>query len=297
MLRYSDDGLAARPAFFAPYNDLTVIVEDVGKENFYTVIVNNLLPGSVRITQVLGVGGKRQVLERLARRSEMQGEKIEFYLVDGDFDELLGRAPPHSAHLYRLKLYDIESYLLEEHALCVIAEEEHPRLTVDEYKELLQISSWKSEVISVSTRLVACIALLQEHEERQTGMSQSIDRYMGESRTLPDESEINSNIGQVRTAQSFVDAQAFDDLLQKMIERMGPSNDERLRWFSGKDILIPLAMRLLRHHTNRNIARESFCFRLAKHCAFLGLTELRTRLLAVAALIPDPSARQDSTQA
>jgi hypothetical protein len=35
MLRYSEGGLSARPALYAPYNDVTFIVEDVGMEGMY----------------------------------------------------------------------------------------------------------------------------------------------------------------------------------------------------------------------------------------------------------------------
>ena len=58
MLRYSDQGLSARPIFFSPYNDITIIVEDVGKEHFYTEVFKRLLQEDLRIAQVLGVGGK-----------------------------------------------------------------------------------------------------------------------------------------------------------------------------------------------------------------------------------------------
>ena len=84
MLRYSDEGLAARPAFFAPYNDITIIVEDTGKENFYTQVLKSLLGSKLRIYQVLGVGGKDQVIQRLEKHISDSLPR-EFYLV-GDFD-------------------------------------------------------------------------------------------------------------------------------------------------------------------------------------------------------------------
>ena len=127
MLRYSDEGLAARPAFFAPYHDVIIIVEDEGKENFYTELINRLLRGKLSNTQVLGVGGKRQVLERFEGREGNPHGWREFYLVDGDFDGLLGRQSPNSHVFFRLRRYDIESYLVEEAAVCTVAEEERPR--------------------------------------------------------------------------------------------------------------------------------------------------------------------------
>ena len=69
MLSYSDEGLAARPTFFAHYNDIIIIVEDEGKENFYTEVIKRLLGDNPKITKVLGIGGKRQVFKRFEERN------------------------------------------------------------------------------------------------------------------------------------------------------------------------------------------------------------------------------------
>lgn len=282
MLRYSDEGLAARPAFFAPYHDVIIIVEDEGKENFYTELINRLLRGKLSNTQVLGVGGKRQVLERFEGREGNPHVWREFYLVDGDFDDLLGRQSPNSHIFYRLRRYDIESYLVEEAAVCTVAEEERPSSTAIEYRGLLQVDPWMTEVIDISIRLAACTALLQELGEPQVGISQSIERYVNENAILPDRASIESNIEQIRTSQSVVEPQEFDKLFDQMIDRMGKSSLERIRWVSGKDILIPLLIRLLRQHTRSSLKKESLCFRLARNCEFPELTALRDRILAMA---------------
>ena len=282
MLRYSDEGLAARPAFFAPYHDVIIIVEDEGKENFYTELINRLIRGKLSSTQVLGVGGKRQVLERFEGREGNTQEWREFYIVDGDFDDLLGRQSPNSHIFYRLRRYDIESYLVEEAAVCTVAEEERPSSTAIEYRGLLQVDPWMTEVIDISIRLAACTALLQELGEPQVGISQSIERYVNENAILPDRASIESNIEQIRTSQSVVEPQEFDKLLDQMIDRMGKSSLERIRWVSGKDILIPLLIRLLRQHTRSSLKKESLCFRLARNCEFPELTALRDRILAMA---------------
>ena len=112
MLRYSDAALAVRPTFFAQCADIIVIVEDMGKENFYTQVLNHLLKGKAKVYKVLGVGGKTQVIRRFEARRKKPAP-VEFYLIDGDFDELLERACPIDSKFYRLQRYDIESYLVE----------------------------------------------------------------------------------------------------------------------------------------------------------------------------------------
>ena len=282
MLRYSDDGLAARPAFYAAYNDITIIVEDEGKENFYTEVLKRLFDGGLRITRVLGVGGKRQVLRRFEERGPSPQGRREFYIVEVAVDELLGLAHPDSDYFYRLRQYDIESFLVEETAICRIAQEERPRTSESEYRDLLQVDSWIVEVANASLRLAACAALVQESNETQSGVSQSIEQYVDHDSTLPDESKIGSHIGLVRASQSVVEHQEFDRLIEQMIARMGTSNHERMRWVSGKYIIIPLVIRLLRAQVRRSLGKESLCFRLARNCEFQGLAELRSRILAVA---------------
>ena len=282
MLRYSDQGLAVRPAFFGPYNDITIIVEDVGKEYFYTEVFKRLFQEDLTIARVLGVGGKNQVLARMARRGVGSSVRPEFYVVDGDFDELISNPSPDNPLFYRLRRYDIESYLVEETAICTVAQEQSPSSSVAEFKSSLRIDTWVTEVVEASVTLVACAALLQELDDRQTDFSQSIERHIGNDRVSPDASTIEGYIGHVASEQTSVEPEEFYNLLKGMIERIGISHPERVRWTSGKHILIPLVMRLLRAKTKGSLRKESLCFRLAKYCQYPELFELRDRVLAVA---------------
>ena len=281
MLSYSNEGLAARPAFFAHNNDIIIVVEDEGKENFYTELIKGLLGDNLKITKVLGIGGEQQVLERFEGRGVGERWWNEFYLVDGDFDDLISKESPDSIYFYRLRRYDIENYLVEEAAVCTVVEEESPHSTATQYRDLLHFDSWMTDVVEMVLRLVACAAVLQELGETGVGISQSIERYVSGNSTLPDIPTIESHIEQVKASQSVVRPCEFDRLLEQMTNRMGNSYLERIRWVSGKDILIPLLTRLLRRHMRRDLKKESLCFRLAKNCEFLELVDLRDRILAV----------------
>ena len=282
MLRYSDRGLSTRPIFFGPYNDITIIVEDADKEYFYTEVFRRLFQEDLTITRVLGVGGKNSVLARMAVRGEGSLSTPEFYVVDGDFDELISKPYSDSPLLYRLRRYDIESYLVEETAICTVAQEQAPNSSIAEFKGLLKLEQWVAEVVEASVTLAACAALLQELNDRETRFSQSIEQYMRDDPILPDASTIRYYIGRAASEQSAVDAEEFYNLLEAMIQRIGISYPEQIRWISGKHILIPLVIRLLKLKTKSSLRKESFCFRLAKLCEFPGLIELRERILAVA---------------
>ena len=282
MFEYSQQALSVRPIFYAHRNDITFIVEDFGKENFYTAVLSTLLGGLIRVDRVIGVGGKRQVIARWRQRLGTAGNPPEFYLVDGDFDELLGVALPFSDYLYRLPRYDIESYLIEESAICTIAEEECPRVYQSDYRSILRFAHWIEDITVKTIRLVACAALLQELEETNAGLSQSIERYMTGNRFLPDIDGIEQHIKIVTTQQTSLSPEEFEENLLLMIQRMGETQRERLRWLSGKDILIPLVMRFLRANGSRSLNKDSLCFRLAKLCEFGDLLELRIRVIDIA---------------
>ena len=282
MLRYSDQALAVRPAFYAHRNGVTIIVEDEGKETFYTEVLARLLEGEVQIDRVMGVGGKRNVLNRWLERSSRSESVPEFYLIDGDFDDLIGKSIPYDDLLFKLERYDIESYLVEETAICTIAQEEMPTLTLIEYQEALGITNWVDQVVIATAPLAACAALLQHLGEQVIGISQTIERYVPGNQITPDPILIKHQIGLVKSGVTAVTPKQFNPLLQQMVARMGKSSAERARWVSGKDIFIPLVIRMFRVKLGKNVSKQSLCFRLAKHCIFPDLQELRERILAIA---------------
>ena len=280
MLEYSAAALAVRPQFFAPYNDITIVVEDTAGENLYTQIIKRLIGDKLAIYSVLGVGGKTQVLQRFESNGTTSSQ-MEFYIVDGDFDELIGRTCPSSRYFYRLSRYDIESFLIEEIAICIVAEEERPRKNLEQHRDALQIYNWESETVLLWSRLVSCMLLLQRIGDGELKMDLGVETYRSGDDVVPDKSKIESAIARVFQSQSMLDRETFERDLETMASSLGETHSERLRWVSGKDVLIPLATRLLRRHTGRNFRTESLCFRLAKHCEFLELQELRQRILSV----------------
>ena len=277
MLHYSVRGLSARVRFYSPYNEVTIIVEDTASENFYTVLFERLFGDAPKIGRVLGVGGKEQVLERYRRFNKTANGTLEFYLVDGDFDELVGRTLPHDRRLYRLARYDIESYLLEPAAIAKVAEEQNPIYSADYYKRRLNYDQWHIQLINIIQRLVACFVVLHKLRLAPQG-GRSIDRFMLGYADLPDAVKMEAFIDGSRSCQTSVDRPDFDSLMECMVSKMGCRVSDRLRWISGKDILLPIVVRQLRRETGSNISIKSLRFRLMKYCEFDELVELKARV-------------------
>ena len=280
VLRYTKRGLSARVKFYSPYNGIAIIVEDVGLENFYTVLFNRLLGDEPKIGRVLGVGGKEQVLERYRRLNNTGEGNYEFYLVDGDFDELIGQTLPYDDRFYQLNNYDIENYLVESTAIVNVAEEQNPKHSAAYYKRRLDAETWKVQLAARVERLIACFAVL--HKLRLVPESRAhIERFMSGHDDLPDSTKITAFIDESSNAQQKVCAIEFDELLNCMEIKMRGDGSEKLRWVSGKNILLPLVVRQLRNHTGTNITLISLRFRLMKHCQFPGLADLKQRVQGI----------------
>ena len=176
MISYSQRGLHTRVRFYTPYNGITIVVEDTSLEAFYTKLINRLIGDSMRVRRVIGVGGKDQVLRRYEKSAHELGEWIEFYLIDGDFDELLEVTLPKDCRLYRLPRYDIESFLVDPTAISAIAEEQKPSQSAEHYRRQLDFERWQIQLVDDIQPLIGCYVVLQELRVSST-QGRSIERF------------------------------------------------------------------------------------------------------------------------
>jgi hypothetical protein len=281
MANYSENALWARRRFFAAYNQITIIVEDEGKENFYTELFQRLVGPSVAIHQVLGVGGKPKVVDRFQQRNPM-AVPPELFVVDGDFDEILGISPPTSPHFYRLSKYDIEGFVLEENALCVLAAEQDTAKNATDHAKDLQFTHWISNIVGITLRLAAVAALIMKLGIPSDGFAQSITRHAQGNRTVPDAQSVNDYIQTFKANQTTLGDEDFDQRLTEMLDVMKVLDPNGLRWISGKHILLPLAIKKLNQLSRQQLTTESLAMRLAKQCDFAELDDLRVRIITLA---------------
>lgn len=283
LLNYTGAGLSARPMFFAPYNDVTIIVEDEGDENFYTNLFQKLLGNKVRITRVLGVGGKPAVVRHFIGNIKSPNNDRQFYVVDGDFDELIGINVPVDDRFFRLPRYDIESFLVEESAICHVAEEQGPKKNLEHYQAAIGFNGWRDSVIETVILLVAACALCRELGLIESYISQTVDRFVIHPGIIPDKAHVADYVMTVSSEQTMIDYQDFQDRLMNMLDRMGSGDPgQAIKWISGKNILLPLLCRVIRKETGRQISIDSLKFRLVNYCEFPRLDDLKSRVLSVA---------------
>ncbi len=121
----SEDGMAALDIFYAEFNDINFYVEDEDQENLYKVIFGKLFK-RIRIERIFSLGGKRALLKHAASEANQSIKCFRAYVVDRDFDHLLGNQFEHP-NVFYLDRFCIESHLLEPTAIVELVIENHPR--------------------------------------------------------------------------------------------------------------------------------------------------------------------------
>lgn len=109
---------------YRQFNDIDVYVEDAGKERLYFQLFKNLLPG-INLAKIFSLGGKNNVTSEAAINS---ADKRKIYLVDLDFDGILGRKK-NIRNLIYLHRYSIENYFIEEQTIKEQIRERKPSIS------------------------------------------------------------------------------------------------------------------------------------------------------------------------
>jgi len=120
--RKSDAFLKGIDIFYIQFNDVNFYIEDEDQENFYYEILKKLFP-KVKLNKIFPLRGKDNVIEKASKHI---GDKKKIFLVDKDFDDLLGKIKTQS-NLFYLQQYSIENYLLNENSLKEYIIEEKPK--------------------------------------------------------------------------------------------------------------------------------------------------------------------------
>jgi len=120
---YSATAKAEIDLFLQQSADVIFYFEDEHHEAVYERLVHRLFPSTLSIF-VICPGGKTKVIEKAKSKLERE-DIITIYVVDKDFDDLLGNIQD-IPNLYYLNAFSIENHLLQLDALLKICVEEDP---------------------------------------------------------------------------------------------------------------------------------------------------------------------------
>lgn len=261
----------AAQVFYRAFNEIDIFVEDTALESkkIYVNLLRRALGGEVEFSQIFPIGDKARVYQRCAAD---QGERRRpaIYIVDGDHDELLGKALPPLQRLFRLPRYCIENYLFDGAAAVSYLDDEIVDRSRSELEVRLDFQGWFS---SIAERLVAHLtAVIATHRMRcGDGIpvaNVSLSRLCSSDDGTVEESLVSAIVDQCKRAVDGKHGAGAFDAECVLLNAQLPDMPVQvvLRFVSGKALLLPLLRRRIRNLFGVSKEEALFRLRLSKVC-------------------------------
>lgn len=279
MLEYSRGAKRIKPRFHKFYNEIEVYVEDEDDENFYEKLLKQIIGDLVKIGRVFGVGGKRNLYDKVGDYMSGRLKGSVFFIADGDFERLLNSKIPVADRFHMLEEYCIENYLFEEEAICKIIQEEKPRLKIRRIKKDMKIPECLEVYVNELTSLFACFIFVQIHKLGEANVKIGIGRFISNG-GIPrlEKRKIDRYVDRVRKSHPVSEGKEFDKEIREIIKAMGDNWRERKRYICGKNYLLPLLRFEMKRYSVRDLETKSLRLRLANHCSFGSLVKLKEQV-------------------
>lgn len=177
-LFYSESALLNRVLFYSDYNDINIFVEDENKEFIYENIFQRMFGNTIRINKILPMKGKPGVERAFREYGCSYDGKPAIYLVDGDFDLVMGKEMINSPNYIYLEKYNIESYYIDEKAILkyMAGKMKTPQKNVSDKIEYLE---WEDMIYDAMKELFINYMVAQDvfPEEKNVGLPAHIYFY------------------------------------------------------------------------------------------------------------------------
>ena len=244
-------------------NDIEVYVEDTGTPNLWLKLLRRYLPANRKLNSVNVLGSKTKVIQACKLDQQIDGRK-KLYIIDADLELLTGRKKPRLRHLYRLRGYCVENYLLEESALVSAVTTLNTAIDESFARRQIDFDGWWQRNRRCLESLFVCYAVTYELKRAEQTVGFSVYRLL-ESQNSGDlsESKVSARIIQlyrkVRADVSKEDARLVYDKVRTNAASIGVT-----RFASGKHYLFPPIYQLIKSNNSTNITVNSFMVLVAQ---------------------------------
>lgn len=273
-LFYSESALLNRVLFYSDYNDINIFVEDEYKEFIYENIFQRMFNYKININKIYPMKGKKGVEKAFREYGHAYDGKPAIYLVDGDFDLVMGKEMISSPNYIYLEKYNIESYYIDEKAVLKYMAGKM-KITQKKVLEKIEYSGWKDMIYDAMKELFINYMIAQEvfPEEKNVGISPHIYFYKnGYANT----DKIESYINQLKSRITDYDLKY--DLYKRKFEIILSGDITKL--VSGKYLLASLS-NYLREKTKVHFKEDDFIYFLASFFDIKTLDFVRDRILGI----------------
>jgi hypothetical protein len=262
-------------------NDIPIFVEDASNCNMWINFLCKLLPESCKFETVIPLGGRKNVLE--ACKASQNVDLPCLFIIDADLDILLNIPKPNLKHLYRLRSYSIENYLLQPVALYKIAMTYSTTSSKKDIVSKIDFDGWLDENRACLETLFRWYALskLMNSSEKTVGYKVQqllIDVSASRQKLCP-----KNVIKRVRKLLAGLKAKHKRAELVKNIKeiRARQRNLDILRYVSCKDYIMPQIQNLMKREFAMNAKSKVFNTQLADHSPKDVDPYLKNRLLRI----------------
>ena len=284
MIAYSRSAFKAFTYLFRPYNDIDVYVEDTRSRNVYQILLTRMLDGRATVRRVFQLGGRRQVLAECTSQQQ-DTSRAKLFIIDGDFDLLLGRASPQLRHLYVLGVYTSENLLISESAACEIAHECLDNCDRGDVAGIVDFGNFIKSAVEVLAPLFVAYAVASALDGTlQTSglhVSNLCDGKGGG--ILLSRDKVATRCGEIYAALANTsDADTIAATREQVESRMAGDYHHTARFISGKTYLLPLLLFHLRRNAKVSASSVELKARLARHTVLDVDVGLKNALLSAA---------------
>lgn len=245
-------------------NEIEIFVEDKSAKNVWRELLKRFLPSGVKFDDPIQLGSRDKVLEECRRDQDNDGRK-KLYIIDADLDLIKGRPKPRLKHLYRLRSYCIENYLLSEEAILSVATALDTNMTLEQAKIELDYNGWLEANSELLGKLFVCYASANHLSERHQTIGYSVVR-LTQNHPLCDmlcPSKTSTRVfglyRQVSRDVGVNELRRFRLVALENILKLDP-----LQFASGKDYLLPLVRFRLRQRFGGQIPEDTTKVLLAR---------------------------------
>ena len=239
-------------------NDIEIFVEDSSTRNLWLNLLKGYLPVGIRLTTVNPLGSKQDVID--ACRADQQDDgRRKLYIIDGDLDLVRGLPRPRLRYLFRLRMYCVENYLLDEDAFVDAVVTLDGRIDAIAVFQQLDFLGWFERNRRILRNLFICYAVSNELNEEVGTVRFSIHRLFrpGDANFDLCEIRVGSRIvglyRSIRRNRSKHETRLVFDRVRQNADKLGVE-----RFVSGKDYLFPPLYNLMKARFRITVSSNSF---------------------------------------
>lgn len=265
--------LAGQDILYAQFNDIEFYVEDIEQEHFYFNVLRSLFP-DLKFDKIFPLNGKNNVIE--AAKNNLTDKK-KIYLVDLDFDHILGRIE-NIDNLFYLKKYSIENYLLTQQGIYEIIRSKNPQLKNSDIDRLLDLNSLLADSVHCLKELTCSFIVIQQRQlgHHYYGLDVNRDFVFNVSPPTRRQMFIQNYLIEVENKLKSIDNRLTLNSQIRRLLRYFKSFSDAISNIPGKYILTFIKERLQSMKLINQMTIETFIYNLSKDFDDNQLKYLRT---------------------